>query len=76
MIDALTIDAVVVAGADGMSRRVHRARTADTDDELRRVGAYDLVVVSAASLLARDEGWYQLIGGLATAQVAGLTVRL
>ena len=46
VIDALMIDAVVVAGADGMSRGVHRARTVDTGDELRRVGAYDLVVVS------------------------------
>ena len=76
VIDALTIDAVVVAGADGLSRGVHRARTADTEDELRRVGAYDLVVVSATSLLACDAVWNQLIGGLAAAQVAGLTVRL
>lgn len=76
VVESLIIDAVVVAGADGMSREVHRARTVETADELRRVGAYDLVVVSATSLAACGEGWNQLIGSLAAAQVAGLTVRL
>ncbi len=76
VVESLIDDAVVVAGADGMSRRVHRARTADTPDDLRRVGADDLVVVTAASLMSGDVGWEQLIGSLVAAQVAGLTVRL
>lgn len=76
MVDSLAIDAVVVAGADGMSREVRRARIADAGDELRRVGAYDLVVVVAEMFSTCDEGWNQLIGGLAAAQVAGVMVRL
>jgi purine catabolism regulator len=76
VVDSLIDDAVVVAGAKGTSRRVHRARTADTADDLRRADAYDLVVVTATSLFACDEGWNQPIASLAAAQVAGLTVRL
>jgi purine catabolism regulator len=76
VVDSLSVHAVVVAGADGMSREVRRARTADRAYELRRVGAYDLVVVTATSLLACDEGWDRLIGSLDAAHVSGLTVRL
>lgn len=73
---SLVDDAVVAAGADGLSRKVHRARTAATPDDLRRVGAAELVVVTAASLMSSDVGWDQLINGFVAAQVAGLTVRL
>ncbi len=76
VVESLIDDAVVVAGADGMSRQVHRARTATTPDDLRRVGADDLVVVTAASLMSGDVGWDQLVGSLVAAGVAGLTVRL
>lgn len=76
VVESLIDDAVVVAGADGMSRQVHRARTATTPDDLRRVGADDLVVVTAASLMSGDVGWDQLVGSLVAAEVAGLTVRL
>ena len=70
VVESLIDDAVVVAGADGMSRQVHRARTATTPDDLRRVGADDLVVVTAASLMSGDVGWDQLVGSLVAAEVA------
>ena len=76
VVESLIDDAVVVAGAHGMSRTVHGARTVATPDDLRRVGADDLVVVTAASLTSGDVGWEQLIGSLVAAHVAGLTVCL
>jgi purine catabolism regulator len=69
-------DAVVVAGASGMTRRVGRARLAATPDDVRRVGAGELVVTTAATLLATGESGEQLVARLDAAQVAGLTVRL
>jgi purine catabolism regulator len=69
-------DAIVAAGADGMARQVSRARLAATPEHLRRVGANELVVTTAATLLATGEDPKALVGRLDAAAVAGVAVRL
>src|SRR5688572_18207552 len=68
--------AVVAAGADGMARRVSRARLAATPEHLRRVGANELVVTTGATLLDTGEDMEVLVARLDAAQVAGVAVRL
>ena len=67
---------LVAAGADGMERRVRRARLATTPEHLRRAGESELVVTAAATLAATGEDWEQLVARFDEAQVAGLAVRL
>jgi PucR family transcriptional regulator, purine catabolism regulatory protein len=69
-------DAAVAAGADGMARRVSRASLAATPEHLRRVGANELVVTTAATLLGTGEDGERLVARLDAAQVAGVAVRL
>jgi purine catabolism regulator len=69
-------DARVAAGADGMARRVSRARLAATPDHLRRVGPNELVVTTTATLLATGEDGERLLARLDAGQVAGIAVRL
>lgn len=69
-------DAIVVAGADGMARRVSRASLAATPEHLRRVGANELIVTTAATLLSTGEDGVRLVARLDAAQVAGVAVRL
>ncbi len=69
-------DALVAAGAGGMARRVRRARLAATPEHLRRVGANELVVTTAETLLATGEDWEDLLARLDAAHVAGIAVRL
>jgi purine catabolism regulator len=68
--------AELVAGAGGMGRRVGRARLAATTDQLRRVGADELVVTTAATLLDTGEDAERLVARLDAAHVAGVAVRL
>jgi purine catabolism regulator len=69
-------DALVAAGAGGMARRVDRARLAATPERLRRVGANELIVTTAETLLATGEKWEHLLARLDAAQVAAVAVRL
>jgi len=69
-------EAVVAAGAAGMSRLVTRARPATTVEHLRDVESGEVVLTTAATLLASDEGPEQLIARLDAANVAALAVRL
>jgi purine catabolism regulator len=69
-------DASVAAGADGMARRVSRASLAATPEHLRRVGANELVVTTATTLLSTGEDSERLIAHLDAAQVAGVAIRL
>jgi purine catabolism regulator len=68
--------AVVTAGAGGLARQVNRASLAATPEHLRRVGAHDLVVTTAVTLLGTGEDGERLIARLDAAQVAGVAVRL
>jgi purine catabolism regulator len=68
--------AALVAGAEGMGRRVGRARLAASTEHLRRVGANELVVTTAATLLDTGEDVERLVARLDAAQVAGVAVRL
>ena len=68
--------AVVAAGADGMTRQVSRARLAATPEHLRHVNANELVLTTAATLLATGEGGEGLVARLDAAQIAGIAVRL
>ena len=77
VVDSLPFgDAVVAAGADGMTRRVSRARLAATPEHLRRVGANELVVTTAETLVATGEEWDRLAARFDAAQIAGIAVRL
>lgn len=77
VVDSLPLsDALVAAGADGMARRVSRARLAATPEHLRRIGANELVVTTAATLLDTGEDMEVLVARLDAAQVAGVAVRL
>ena len=67
---------LVAAGADGMTRRVSRARLAATPEHLRRVGANELVVTTAETLVATGEEWDRLAARFDAAQIAGIAVRL
>jgi purine catabolism regulator len=69
-------DARVVAGSGGLTRRVGHARLAATPEDLRRAGADDLVVTTAATLLDAAAAREQLVGRMDTARVAGVVVRL
>jgi purine catabolism regulator len=69
-------DALVAAGAGGMARPVNRARLAATPDHLRRVGAKELLVTTAETLLATGDDWEHLLARLDAAQVAAIAVRL
>ena len=69
-------DAVVAAGAGGMARRVSRARLAATPEHLRRVGANELVVTTAETLLATGEAWEHILARLDAAHIAAVAVRL
>lgn len=65
-----------VAGGDGRSRVVTRARLAPSPEELRRAGANELIVTTSTTLLAAGEEWEGLVAHLDRAQVAGVAVRL
>jgi purine catabolism regulator len=69
-------DSRVAAGAGGMGRRVRRARLAARPDDLRRVGAHELVVTTAAMLAGTGEEWEGFVARLDAGQVAGIAVRL
>ena len=66
----------VAAGGGGMVRRVRRARLAARPEDLRRVGAHELVITTAATLAATGEEWERLVARLDAGQVAGIAVRL
>lgn len=77
VLDSLLIgEARVVAGETGRARTVRTAKMVADPDDLRRVGADELVVTTAEVLLSGHEGWDHLIGQLAAARVAALAVRL
>ena len=76
VVDALTGDAQVVGGADGLNRQVSRTKIAATPEPLRGVGAGELVVTSVEALLGAEEVWEHLLGRLDAAQVAAVAVRL
>jgi purine catabolism regulator len=77
VVDAIPFNgAVVRAGAAGMARRVSRARLAATPEHLRQVGANELVVTTAETLLSTGEEWQQLLARLDAAHVAAIAVRL
>src|SRR5689334_1375623 len=67
--------ATVVAGRDGSSRVVQRARLAWSPDELRQVDAGDLVVTTVPTLVESGEDAGRLVARLDGARVAGLAVR-
>jgi purine catabolism regulator len=69
-------DALVAAGRTGMGRQVSRARMAGTAEELRRVGANELVVTTMETLLGTGEEWGHLLARLDAAHVAAFAVRL
>lgn len=69
-------NASVEAGADGMARPVSRASLAASSEHLRRVGANELIVTTAATLLGTGEDEERLVARLDAAQVAGVAVRL
>jgi purine catabolism regulator len=69
-------DAVVAAGTGGMARPVRRARLAATPDHLRRVGANELIVTTAETLLATGEDWEHLLARLDAAHVPAIAIRL
>lgn len=69
-------DAVVAAGAGGMTRPVRRARLAATPDDLRRCSPDELVVTTAATLLATGQEPEPLIARLDAAGIAGVAVHL
>ncbi len=66
----------LVAGADGLSRRVKRARLAATPEHLGEVGPNELVVTTTSTLVSTGEDGERLVARLDAAQVAGLAVRL
>jgi purine catabolism regulator len=68
--------AVVAAGTGGMARQVSGAGLAATPEQLRRVGANELVVTTAATLLGTGEAGDRLVERLDAAQIAGVAVRL
>lgn len=74
VVELLEFDAVVVAGADGMSRQVRRSRTVTDTDDLGRVDAGDLVVLAGTSLGSSVEGRNRLAEVLVDADAAGLVV--
>lgn len=69
-------DGGFVAGADGMSRAVRRARIASTAEHLQHVSSAELVVTTPAILTASDQDWEQLLAHFDAAQIAGLAVHL
>src|SRR4051794_32960060 len=77
VVDALPVDnAIVVAGGSGMRRLVRRARVVASSDDLLSPAAGELVVTTAANLVATAEDPERLVAGLDAADVAGLAVRL
>lgn len=68
--------ALVAAGSAGTGRQVSRARMAGTAEELRRVGANELVVTTTETLLGTGEEWGHLLARLDAAHVAAIAVRL
>jgi purine catabolism regulator len=68
--------AAVEAGVEGMGRRVSRTRLVAAPEHLRRVGAGELVVTTAATVLTASEASECLVARLYAAQIAGLAVRL
>jgi PucR family transcriptional regulator, purine catabolism regulatory protein len=67
---------VIAAGADGMRRRVTRAKPATTTGPLRHVSAGELIVTTSTTLTDTGERPEQLIARLHAAEIAGLAVRL
>ncbi len=65
----------VVAGRGGSTRKVTRARVIATADDLRRVGAHELIVVADDTLLTVLDDWNRVIAGFHAAGVAALVVR-
>jgi purine catabolism regulator len=76
VVESLINDAIVVAGAGGVTRTVSRARIASTPENLRRLGANELLVTTAETLGAAGEEWNHLIGRLDAARVAAVAIRL
>ena len=68
--------AKLAAGGGGRSRVVTRARLAPSPEELRSVGANELIVTTSTTLMAAGEDWEGLVAHLDGAQVAGVAVRL
>lgn len=66
----------VVAGANGMTRRVNRALLAPSPEHLRRIAAGELVVTTGATLGSTREPWDQFIVRADAAEVAGIAIRL
>ncbi|MGE0000249.1 MAG: PucR family transcriptional regulator ligand-binding domain-containing protein [Acidimicrobiia bacterium] len=69
-------DAVVVAGAGGMNRKVSRARMAATLENVQLADPDELVVATAEAIAANGETWDEFVHRLETARVAALAVRL
>ena len=70
-------DALVAAGAGGLARRVRRARRAATPEDLRHIGAHELVVTTAEALvLTSGDKWDHVVARLDAARAAGIAVRL
>lgn len=76
VVESLPVDAVVVAGADRIDRKVTRARLAANTDLLRQAAAGELIVTTAVTLLGTGETPDGLVVAFDAAQVAGLAVRL
>jgi purine catabolism regulator len=69
-------DSRVAAGGGGMGRRVRRARLAARPDDLRRLGPHELLLTTAAVLVATGEDWEGLVARLDAGKVAAIAVRL
>ena len=81
VVESLPGDAVVVAGFEGMGRRVGGATLAPTPERLLRLGANDLVVTTAEAIQAVERGpvgrrWEQFVSRLEAADVAAVALRL
>lgn len=66
--------AVVAAGADGLARRVSRARVVDAH-VLRNVGAHEIAVVTSETLHPGEAEWDEVIRDLYAADAAAVVVR-
>lgn len=76
VVGSLMAEALVVAGSNGLTRSVSRAKLATTPEQLQAVGANDLIVTTADVLLALDESWAKFVSYLLESEVAAIAVRL
>jgi purine catabolism regulator len=77
VVDSLPFDdALVAAGTSGLARRVSRARLVSRPEHLAGVGAHELVVTTAVTLVDAKEDWGELVDRLDAADVAAIAVRL